>query len=149
MQAVSYLTPELPAQKNAMLNYEFYSLDTQPCNSRMLATHKVVVDSFRNLWPINHNASAPDAVLIGRYPEDTYFGGGAWPLCTLGAAELLYDAVAQINRTGTLSIDDDSLGFFQDIYPSANVSNYTGTVMEDILSAMTTYADGFVSAVQV
>jgi glucoamylase len=115
----------------------------------MLATHKVVVDSFRNLWPINKNTSAPDAVLIGRYPEDTYFGGGPWPLCTLGAAELLYDAVAQINRTGTLSIDDESLAFFQDIYPSANVSNYTGTVMEDILSAMTTYADGFVAAVQV
>jgi len=115
----------------------------------MLATHKVVVDSFRNLWPINHNASAPDAVLIGRYPEDTYFGGGAWPLCTLGAAELLYDAVAQINQTGTLSIDEESLGFFQDIYPSANVSKYTGGVMDEILAAMTTYADGFVTAVQV
>ncbi|KEF52792.1 uncharacterized protein A1O9_11209 [Exophiala aquamarina CBS 119918] len=140
--------PLLAAITNFDVNATCDASHTQPCNSRMLATHKVVVDSFRNLWPINNNASAPDAALIGRYPEDTYFGGGAWPLCTLGAAELLYDAVAQINRTGTLSIDDESLAFFQDIFPSANASNYTGEVMGEILSAMTTYADGFVAAVQ-
>lgn len=115
----------------------------------MLATHKVVVDSFRNLYPINNNASAPDAVLVGRYPEDTYYQGNPWPLCTFAAAELLYDAVAQLNQTGTLSIDADSLAFYQDIYPSANMSNYTGAIMEEILGAMTTYADGFVAAVQV
>ena len=123
--------------------------DLQPCNSRMLATHKVVVDSFRDLYPINKNASAPDAVLIGRYPEDTYYTGNPWPLCTFAAAELLYDAVAQINKIGMLSINEESLAFFQDIYPSANASNYTGSTMTDILSAMTTYADGFVAAVQV
>jgi glucoamylase len=50
----------------------------QPCNSRVLATHKVVVDSFRNLYPINDNATAPSAVAVGRYPEDTYYGGNPW-----------------------------------------------------------------------
>lgn len=121
----------------------------QPCNSRVLATHKVVVDAFRNLYPINNNATAPEAVLIGRYPEDTYFKGGAWPLCTFAAAELLYDAAAQLNEIGTLSIDEDSLAFFQDLYPDANVSDYTGNELRVITGAMTTYADGFVSAVQV
>ena len=115
----------------------------------MLATHKVLVDSFRNLFPINKNASAPAAVLIGRYPEDTYYEGGAWPLCTLALAEMLYDAVAQFKKAGHISVDKDSVGFFKDIYPQANVSTYTGGAMTDILNAMSTYADGFVSAVQV
>jgi glucoamylase len=55
------------------------SADFQPCNSKMLATHKVVVDSFRNLYPINKNASS-GAVAVGRYPEDTYYGGKLPPV---------------------------------------------------------------------
>lgn len=47
----------------------------QPCNSKMLATHKVYVDAFRDLYPINENATAPAAVAVGRYPEDTYYTG--------------------------------------------------------------------------
>jgi glucoamylase len=50
------------------------SADFQPCNSKMLATHKVVVDSFRNLYPINRNASS-GSMTVGRYPEDRYYGG--------------------------------------------------------------------------
>ena len=114
----------------------------------MLATHKTLVDSFRDLYPINENASAPNAVLIGRYPEDKYYDGNPWPLCTLGAAELLYDAVHQINRSGVLTIDNDSLAFFKDLSPNATVGTYKGGAMTQMLNSMTTYADGFVSAVQ-
>lgn len=131
-------------------NLSIYSLiDFQPCNSRMLATHKVLVDSFRDLYPINNNATAPSAVLVGRYPEDTYFGGGAWPLCTLACAEILYDAVAQIQNAGRLSVDNDSLPFFADLSPDIEVGNYTGATLTQILANVTLYADGFVAAVQV
>jgi glucoamylase len=115
----------------------------------MLAHHKVVVDSFRDLYPINGNKTAPDAVLIGRYPEDIYYGGNPWPLCTLGCAELLYDAVAQFEKAGRIEVDQDSLPFFQDIYPQAQQAVYVGDAMSNITQAMTTYADGFVSAVEV
>ena len=108
----------------------------------MLATHRVYVNSFRNLYPINHNASAPAAILTGRYPEDTYQGGNPWPLCTFAAAELLYDAVHQINQSGTLNVNEESLLFFQDLSPNITVGNYTGQKMTAILSNMTTYADG-------
>jgi glucoamylase len=123
--------------------------DFQPCNSKVLATHKVVVDSFRDLYPLNKNATAPNAVAVGRYPEDTYFGGNPWYLCTLACAELLYDAVAQLNTTGSLTIDQYSLPFFQDIYPSATKQTYNRTAMTPILEAMRTYGDGFVQVVQV
>jgi glucoamylase len=116
----------------------------------MLATHKTLVDSFRNLsWPVNDKAPAGQAILVGRYPEDTYYDGGAWPLCTFACAEMLYDAVAQIKRAGTLSVDSISLTFFQDLSPDVKIGNYTGQEMHAILANMSTYAEGFVRAVQV
>lgn len=122
----------------------------QPCNSKMLATHKKLVDSFRNLsWPVNKNAGPRDAILIGRYPEDTYYDGGAWPLCTFACAEMLYDAVAQFKRSGTLNVDSISLSFFQDLSPNIKLGEYKGTQMDGILTNVTNYADGFVRAVQV
>lgn len=50
-------------------------LSYQPCNSRILASHKVLVDSFRKIYPINANRPEGKAAAVGRYPEDVYFGG--------------------------------------------------------------------------
>ena len=115
----------------------------------MLATHKVVVDSFRNLYPINDNATAPKAVAVGRYPEDTYYNGNPWYLTTLACAEMLYDAAAQIKNAGQLTIDEYSLPFFKDLQSSAAVGTFSGYALTSYLSAMTTYADGFVEVIEV
>ena len=123
--------------------------DFQPCNSKVLATHKVLVDSFRKIYPINKSTPNGSAVAIGRYPEDTYFQGNPWYLCTLAAAELLYDAVAQFNKQGHLTIDSTNQAFFKDIHPPANLGSHTGNSMKSILDSMTKYADGFVSVVEV
>lgn len=120
----------------------------QPCNPRTLATHKVVVDSFRNLYPINENATAPAPVAVGRYQEDTYYGGNPWYICTLAAAEVLYDAVAQFVANETITIDEVNLDFFTDIYPNATVGDLQGQEFNSVLSAMMEYADGFVDIVQ-
>ncbi|KAK5956493.1 hypothetical protein OHC33_001978 [Knufia fluminis] len=122
----------------------------QPCNSRILATHKVWVDSFRDLYPINHNATAPAAVLTGRYPEDSYYGGNPWYITTLAAAEVLYDAAAQFSKQGAITIDETSLAFWQDIYPNATADFTYGedADVQNLVSAMTDYADRFVSLVQ-
>lgn len=117
----------------------------QPCNSQILATHKAVVDVFRNLYPINNNATAPNAVLVGRYPEDTYYAGNPWYITTYACAETLYDAVAQMNKAGTHTIDNYSLPFFQDLYPDAALGKISGDELVNITSAMTTYADNFVN----
>lgn len=148
---------------------------------------QVYVDSFRSIYPINNGTPANAAVATGRYPEDTYYGGNPWYLCTLSAAELLYDAAAQFRRQGAITIDQTSLAFFQQIYPKAtigtvkapaeygpgrpwnhgpwggwgdsptggytwgkpswfprhpNVPAASNTDFNDILSAMTAYADG-------
>jgi len=67
----------------------------QPCSSRALANHKVVTDSFRSIYNINSGIAEGTAVAVGRYPEDSYYNGNPWYLCTMAAAELLYDALYQ------------------------------------------------------
>jgi len=47
----------------------------QPCSDRALASHKVVVDSFRSIYGINSGISADSAIAVGRYPEDSYYNG--------------------------------------------------------------------------
>jgi hypothetical protein len=54
-----------------------------------------------------------------------------------------------LKSTGSLTIDKFSLGFFQDIYPSAQKQTYKGKAMTPILEAMRTYGDGFVKIIEV
>lgn len=121
----------------------------QPCSSRALANHKVVTDSFRSIYTLNSGISAGVAVAVGRYPEDSYYNGNPWFLCTLAAAELLYDALYQWNRIGSLTINSVSLAFFTDLYSSAATGTYSSSsaTYSSIVSAVKTYADGYVSIV--
>ncbi|CAK7237146.1 hypothetical protein SCUCBS95973_009862 [Sporothrix curviconia] len=144
----------------------------QPCHSRSLASFKVFVDAFRNgsLYAINDGIAASAGVAVGRYPEDVYYNGNPWYLITQGAAEFLYDAVAQWSHQGVISVDATSLAFFQDLYPAAtsgvtytnrsssssvskrSKSKCTATrsvnAFQTIVDAATAYADSFVAVAQ-
>lgn len=119
----------------------------QPCSSRALANHKVVTDAFRSIYTLNSGIAEGEAVAIGRYPEDSYVGGNPWFLCTFAAAEVLYDALYQWDQIGSITIDTTSLAFFEDIYSSAAVGTYSSssTAYSSIVSAVKTYADGYLS----
>jgi glucoamylase len=119
----------------------------QPCSSKALANHKVVTDSFRSVYSLNSGVAEGQAVSIGRYPEDSYVGGNPWYLCTFAAAELLYDALYQWNRIGSITITSTSLAFFHDVYSSAAVGTYSSSssTYSAIVSAVKTYADGYLS----
>ncbi|GIC90883.1 putative glucoamylase/glucan 1,4-alpha-glucosidase [Aspergillus udagawae] len=122
----------------------------QPCSDRALAGHKEVVDSFRSLYPINADVPGGRAVAVGRYPEDVYQGGHPWYLCTLAAAEQLYDALYQWESLGSVTVTNISLAFFQDLYPSATVGTYAKdtSIFASITAAVRDYADGFLCVVQ-
>lgn len=121
----------------------------QPCSDRALASHKEVVDSFRSLYPINAGIPWGQAVAVGRYPEDVYQGGHPWYLCTLAAAEQLYDALYQWESLGSLTVTNISLAFFQDLDPSATVGTYVKdtSTFASITAAVRDYADGFLRVV--
>ncbi|OOF92881.1 glycoside hydrolase family 15 protein [Aspergillus carbonarius ITEM 5010] len=122
----------------------------QPCSPRALANHKEVVDSFRSIYTINDGYTTSEAVAVGRYPEDSYYNGNPWFLCTLAAAEQLYDALYQWDKQGSLEVTDVSLDFFQALYSSAATGTYSSSsaTYSSIVDAVKTFADGFVSIVE-
>jgi glucoamylase len=127
----------------------------QPCHSQSLASFKAFVDTFRNpdLYPINAGIPSTQGVALGRYPEDIYYNGNPWYLITLGAAEFLYDAVAQWSAQKSITVDAVSLPFFQSLYPNAKApATYKQCKKSDpfrqILTAATAYADSFVAVAQ-
>ncbi|KAI3340287.1 family 15 glycosyl hydrolase [Ustulina deusta] len=121
----------------------------QPCSDRALASHKVVVDSFRSIYTINSGLSAGSPVAVGRYPEDSYYNGNPWYLNTLAAAEQLYDALYVWQTTGSITVTSTSLAFFKDLVPSVTAGTYdsASSTYTTIYSAVFLYADGFIDKV--
>ncbi|KAA8571273.1 hypothetical protein EYC84_000600 [Monilinia fructicola] len=122
----------------------------QPCNSKALSNFRAVINSFRGIYSINAGIKNNSGIAVGRYPEDVYQGGNPWYLATIGAAEFLYDAVAQWKKHKNLTVDSSSVKFFQDLYPAIKLKSYTNRDPEfnKILETVTTYADSFVSIAQ-
>ncbi|TAQ89169.1 hypothetical protein B7494_g2562 [Chlorociboria aeruginascens] len=121
----------------------------QPCSDRALANHKVVTDSFRSIYALNSGVPEGTAVSVGRYPEDIYYNGNPWYLCTLAAAEQLYDALYIWNKQGSITVTSTSLAFFQDFSSSITTGNYNSSTSTyaTIYDAVKTYADGYFNIV--
>lgn len=120
----------------------------QPCSDKALSNHKVTVDSFRG-YNINNGISSGAAIAVGRYIEDVYYNGNPWYLNTLAAAEQLYDAVLGWSNSGSISVTDTSLAFFQDRVPGIAKGSYAkgSTTYSSIVTSVSSYADGFVNIV--
>ncbi|KAI2473404.1 carbohydrate-binding module family 20 protein [Annulohypoxylon bovei var. microspora] len=121
----------------------------QPCSDRALASHKVVVDSFRSIYTLNLGIGSGSAVAVGRYPEDSYYNGNPWYLNTLAAAEQLYDALYVWQTTGSITVTSTSLAFFQSLVSGVSAGTYASSsaTYTSIYNAVYTYADGFVNVV--
>lgn len=122
----------------------------QPCSDKALANHKAVTDSFRSIYAINSGIPEGTAVAVGRYPEDVYYSGNPWYLCTFAAAEQLYDAVYQWKELGSINITSTSLAFFQDLYADAAVGTYASSTSDftAVVDAVMAYADGYMLVAQ-
>lgn len=66
------------------------------------------------------------------------------------AAEQLYDALYQWNKAGGINVTTTSLPFFTQLVSTTTAQNYASTSAgyASLVSAVTAYADGFVSLVQ-
>ncbi|GAA5892794.1 uncharacterized protein JCM6883_007478 [Sporobolomyces salmoneus] len=127
---------------------EFFS----PCSDRMLASTYAVVESFRGVYPINsaREAKGSKALAIGRYTEDVYYDGNPWHLTTLAPAEQLHRANSIWNQFGEINVTSTSLPFFQSLLSNATVGTYKkgDGKFEQVVDAVSKYADGFISIVQ-
>ncbi|KAM7208589.1 Six-hairpin glycosidase-like protein [Naviculisporaceae sp. PSN 640] len=121
----------------------------QPCSDKALANHKAVTDSFRSIYGINRNRGRGQAVAVGRYSEDIYYNGNPWYLATLAAAEQLYDAIIVWKRQGSITVNSLSLPFFQDLVSGISTGTYSAgsSTFNNIINAVSTYADGYVNIV--
>lgn len=90
-----------------------------------------------------------EAVAVGRYPEDIYYGGNPWYLLNLAAAEQLYAALYTWRKQKFIVVNSISLDFFRALVPSITTGTYTDshTSFDTISMAVKTYADGYVALV--
>ena len=116
----------------------------------MLATHKVVADAFRSIYGINSGIPEGTAVAVGRYPEDSYYNGNPWYINTAAAAELLYDALYQWNKIGSITVTSTSLAFFKDLDSSIATGTYASgsSTYSTLTTAVKNYADGFLGNIE-
>jgi glucoamylase len=92
-----------------------------PSDDWILGTAFHLERAFREIYPINRAQELAPA--IGQYPEDTYFGGNPWFLCTLAFAELYARAARGIAKAGRIVVTNQDAALFSDVlsregYPS-------------------------------
>ncbi|ROW03824.1 hypothetical protein VMCG_05402 [Cytospora schulzeri] len=121
----------------------------QPCSDKALANHKAVTDSFRSVYALNSGIAEGTAVAVGRYAEDVYYNGNPWYLCTLAAAEQLYDALIVWDSQGYIEVTSTSLAFFKDLDDSVTAGTYDSdsATYTTLFDAVTTYAEGYMNVV--
>jgi len=85
-------------------------------DARVLATAQALTDRFRAQYAVNRRPGEP-GVAIGRYPEDSYFGGNPWALLTAAFAQLDYMAAHDFLTRGEIPVEDADLAFFRALVP--------------------------------
>lgn len=146
---IQRLAVKLVHSNRRFLSSTTSNADTFRCSDRALANHKAVTDSFRSIYSINSGKAPGQAVAVGRYSEDVYYGGNPWYLSNLAAAEQLYDAIYTWNRLGSVTVNSVSLAFFRDLVPSIATGTYSSSTstFTSIINAVKIYADGYVNIV--
>lgn len=67
-------------------------------NFRTIRTVVALANHFTAIYPINKQQPLP---LLGRYPEDKYFGGNPWPICTCFAIDWCFTAATHLLQQHT------------------------------------------------
>jgi glucoamylase len=103
-----------------------------PTAPRMMATVHRLETTFKEIYAINHShrfrAQPP---LIGRYPEDHYFGGNPWVLATTAMAEYYFTASADLKSSPEIHVNQTNLDFYRSVVsPQVNVGTYSAGSFE-------------------
>lgn len=77
-------------------------------DNRILRTVDHLVSKFKEIYPINKDSKG---VAIGRYSEDSYFGGQPWFLLTAGLSEYYYELAAFIKNQSSFKVTNMNWNF--------------------------------------
>ncbi|KAI8331494.1 Six-hairpin glycosidase-like protein [Chlamydoabsidia padenii] len=141
----------IAANLAASLNDGFFT----PGSDKVLATAKVLENTFSQLYPINKNLNH-DGVAMGRYPEDIYDGygtsqGNPWFLATAAMAELYYGAMMEWREQGRVQVNEINHNFFKQRDPAVELGHvyFVGNQdFDDLLHTLAFEADRFLITIQ-
>jgi glucoamylase len=132
-----------------------------PTDDMVLATAQALTSTFANpnLYPINKVTQNPEGGVmgpgIGRYPEDQYYGGNPWVLCTTALAELYYRAANEWTKKGEITITQRNQAFLASINSQkfgnltvGSTFSTTDATFSDIMSEVRLAGDGFMRRVR-
>jgi glucoamylase len=91
-------------------------------NERVLATARALERAFADEYRLNRGARDGQAVAIGRFTDDVYFGGNPWYLTTAAFAELHYRLVTALLAEGRIELTELNLGFFRAAFDPAEAA---------------------------
>jgi glucoamylase len=78
---------------------------------RVQSTLSVLEDLFEHEFPINHGLPPERAPAMGRYASDRYYGGGAWFVATLAAAEVYFQLAYALRAGASIAESEDNRRF--------------------------------------
>jgi glucoamylase len=70
---------------------------------------------FQRIYPLNQGRDS--GFLVGRYPEDKYFGGNPWPVNSFGLAQFYYRVAREYLRLGRIEVTSINRNFFASLRP--------------------------------
>lgn len=136
-------------------SYNFQDRFYSASNEWILSTTSQLEAAFEKTYPINDRAVP--GILIGRYPEDEYYGGNPWFLTTLAMAEIYYRAILEFIQDEKIEITALNQKFFNRLIQRYGDQTKlkigeTFTFQEDkfheILNLMRWKADNFLRVIQ-
>jgi glucoamylase len=83
--------------------------DSPVLNPWTIATAGHIKKTFEQAYKINQNGDV--GALVGRYPEDRYFGGNPWPVTTMALAEYFYRLVGVAREVGEVEVTEANMNF--------------------------------------
>jgi glucoamylase len=98
---------------------------------------------FARLFSVNTSVS-PKGPLLGRFEGDGYYGGGAFLITTLAAAQVSYAAALRIAHGADVPCDGDNMPFLRRILgPTASLAE--GSLLPTLPAGRRSLAMGFFS----
>ena len=85
----------------------------------ILSTADKLEKAFEEGYPINHGKFP--GMAIGRYPEDTYFGGNPWYLTTIAFSEFYFRLATKLAHDNSILITKLNSTFFNSLFRYENI----------------------------
>jgi glucoamylase len=124
---------------------------TSMLDGRAQATILRLWDLFAEVLPINATLGDDRGPLWGRFRDDGYFGGGAFLMTTLAAAELFYRLAKAIRDGATIECSPDNVDFLARVGLPAEPGRIvpaTAEASDEVVAAFVARGDAVMAAVR-